>query len=269
VTPAAPVPPATTVTSAATVAAGPLAGPATRPAPAAGPGGKHARAARPRRRRTAVAVIASVLAAATAVTAAGVLRHHPAQPQWTTVFNGDGTASVTGSGARQLITLQPERALTKATTHAALVISAARYRDFTATLTVRTVRQLRRGAAGPANPWEAGWVLWHYTSNQRFYALTLEPGGWVLSKQDPAYPGGERFLASGKTPGFALGIPHLVRIDQAGPRITVTADGRQLTQFTDTKRPYLGGALGLYCEDSRVTFSNIRITPLPALGQQR
>jgi hypothetical protein len=114
------------------------------------------------------------------------------------VFNGNGVASVTG--AQPLITLRPQRALTPGTTHAALVISAARYRSFTATLTVRTARQLRRGAAGPPNPWEVGWVLWHYTSNQRFYALTLEPAGWVLSKQDPAYPGGERFLASGKAP---------------------------------------------------------------------
>jgi hypothetical protein len=133
---------------------------------------------------------------------------------------------------------------------------------------MRTVRQLRHGAAGPANPWEVGWVLWHYTSNQRFYALTLEPGRWVLSKQDPAYPGGERFLASGTTPGFALRVPHHVRIDQTGPQITVTADGRQLTKFTDTQRPYLTGALGLYCEDSRVTFSDIHVTPLLALGQQ-
>ena len=55
------------------------------------------------------------------------------------------------------------------------MISAGPYSDFAATLNVRTQQQLRRGAAGAPNPWEVGWVVWHYTSNQRFYALTLEP----------------------------------------------------------------------------------------------
>jgi hypothetical protein len=60
-----------------------------------------------------------------------------------------------------------------------------------------------------------------------------------------------------------------VRIDQAGAHITVTADGRRLTQFTDTQRPCLTGSLGLYCEDSQAYFSNIRSMPLLAPGQQR
>lgn len=60
------------------------------------------------------------------------------------------------------------------------------------------------------NPWEVGWLLWCFSpdpthpydpsptsnSNFRFYALTLKPNGWEVSKQDPAYPGGQRFLKS-------------------------------------------------------------------------
>ena len=147
------------------------------------------------------------------------------------------------------------------------MISAGSYNDFAATLNVRTQQQLRRGAAGAPNPWEVGWVVWHYTSNQRFYALTLKPTGWVLSKQDPAYPGDERFLASGTTPLFRVGVPHSVGVVQVGNRITVSADGHQLTQFTDTERPYLAGAFGMYSEDAQVQFDHIRITQLPASPQ--
>lgn len=60
------------------------------------------------------------------------------------------------------------------------------------------------------NPWEVGWLLWCFSpdpthpydpsptsnSNFRFYALCLKANGWEISKQDPAYPGGQRFLKS-------------------------------------------------------------------------
>lgn len=60
------------------------------------------------------------------------------------------------------------------------------------------------------NPWEVGWLLWCFSpdpthpydpsptsnSNFRFYALCLKPNGWEVSKQDPAYKGGQRFLKS-------------------------------------------------------------------------
>jgi 1,2-diacylglycerol 3-beta-glucosyltransferase len=185
------------------------------------------------------------------------------QSQWFPVFNGYGMTSVTGSGAQQVITLSPGRAVTRADTHSALVISKTWYQDFVANTHVRTVRQLRRGTAGRPNPWEVGWVVWHYTANQRFYALTLEPTGWVLSKQDPAFRGGERFLASGQFPRFRVGVTHSVGIVQIGNEITVSADGHRLARFTDRQRPYLSGAFGVYSEDSLARFWRIQLDPLP------
>ena len=102
-------------------------------------------------------------------------------------------------------------------------------------------------------------MLWHFTDSRHFYALALEARGWVLSKQDPAYRGDERFLASGRTPGFPLGHAHRVRITQAGPTMTIRADGHLLTRFTDARQPYLTGALGLYCEDSLAQFQAVHI----------
>jgi hypothetical protein len=112
-----------------------------------------------------------------------------------------------------------------------------------------------------------GWVVWHYTSNQRFYALTLEPTGWELSREDPAYRGDERFLASGRTPVFSLGAVHTVGIVQIGDQMTVSADGHLLAQFTDTRHAYRTGAFGFYSEDAQVRFGHVRLFRLPAPPQ--
>jgi hypothetical protein len=181
-----------------------------------------------------------------------------------TVFTGYGRTSIEGSGPTLAVTLDPARARDIDTTHSALVISSRFYADFVATVRVRTIRQLRQGAAGSPHAWEVGWVVWHYTSNEGFYALTLEPTGWVLSKQDPAYPGGQRFLASGSTPSFRVGFSHTVGIVQIGNQITLTTDGKLLTRFTDEQRPYLTGAFGFYAEDSEAHFDRVLLYQLPA-----
>lgn len=220
---------------------------------------------KPKRRRVLATAVATLLACAIvglATFTEGSGPHRPAP--WQSEFNGYGTTSITGAGPRVAVTLKPAQTKSRNVTHGALVVSTRSYSDFNATLQVRTLQQLRHGAAGAPKPWEVGWVVWHYTSNQHFYALTLEPTGWELSKQDPAYPGQERFLASGPSPAFGVGVTHFVGVTQSGNRITVSADGHWLTQFTDTQRPYLTGAFGLYCEDAQASFGHIRLVRLPA-----
>jgi hypothetical protein len=220
-----------------------------------------------RRRRSAkVLTLAAALVCATVgagLAWSAVAGQGTGHGQWVTVFTGYGHTEVTGSGAGQTITTAPSTTRSRRATHAALVVSRGRYADFVATLRVQTVRQLRRGAAGRPHPWEVGWVVWHYTSQHSFYALTLEPAGWLLSKQDPAYPGGERFLASGRIPHFRVGVPHRVGIVQIGDQITVSGDGHLLTRFTDTRQAYLSGSFGAYSEDSDARFWAIRVGTLP------
>ena len=233
-----------------------------RPAPIVPPPGRGRAGARKRIR--AVAVSAAIAFALLGGTLLFFDRGgHPQPSQWYQVFNGYGHTSVTGSGSDQTITLSVATTHSPRVTHAALVLSRLWYQDFAASAQVRTVRQLRGGSAGAPNPWEVGWVVWHYTSPQHFYALTLEPNGWLLSKQDPAYPGGERFLDSGKFPTFPVGGSHRVGIVQAGNQITVSADGRVLTKYIDTERPYVTGGFGLYAEDSVASFRAIHVQPLP------
>jgi 1,2-diacylglycerol 3-beta-glucosyltransferase len=231
-------------------------------APAAPPAPRK-RAWRPRLQTIALATAAAAVVAA-AVLVAARPSERLQRTQWYQVFSGYGHTTVSGSGANAAITLSVATTHSRRVTHAALVLSRTWSEDFVASARVQTVRQLRAGAAGTPNPWEVGWVVWHYSSPQHFYALTLESNGWLLSKQDPAYPGGERFLASGKLPRFPVGATHGVGVVQVGNQITVSAGGRLLTRFVDTQRPYLSGAFGIYAEDSVARFSDIHVQPLPA-----
>ena len=133
------------------------------------------------------------------------------------------------------------------------------------TVDVRTESQLRRG---DPNAWEVGWVLWHYSSSARFYAVALKPNGWELSKQDPSSPGGQRFLASGLTPRFPVGTTYRVSVVQVGSVIKVSTDGHLLTSYTDTDQPYLSGRIGFYTEDAKVSFRNIRVDDVSAASTE-
>lgn len=172
--------------------------------------------------------------------------------QWHLAFDGHGAVK----GTDDSVTMYPKSAEDLGSTHACLVHTDKKYGnkvDFE--ITVKTEEQVRKDEP---NPWEVGWVLWNYEDNNRFYALALKPNGWELSKQDPAYPGAQRFLASGDEPTFALNQEHRVHVIHEGNTVRFFANGEQLGEFTDEERPYEGGSIGLYTEDARVTFSNLK-----------
>lgn len=177
----------------------------------------------------------------------------PGEPHgpWGVVWTGYGSVSpVAGAGLR----LQPAVATAPAETHSALVTSSTPLGDVDVTWTYRTVSQLRTGSA--PNPWEAGWVLWHYADGTHFYYVLLKPNGWELGKEDPAYPGAQRFLATGEG-SFPIGQTYTVNVRQQGATISVSVDGAPLVVYTDTERPYLAGTIGLYDEDSTTDFSRV------------
>lgn len=169
--------------------------------------------------------------------------------RWTVRHSGYGT--VTGSDGE--VVLQPRAAADPDTTHAGLVHTTAECRDPSFSLTVHTERHLR---AGEPNPWEVAWVLWNFQDDTRFYAVALKPNGWEITKQDPAYPGNQRFLLTGDEPQFPIGSDYHVAITHDGPEMTVTVDGEELATVTDTDSPYREGAIALYVEDARVRFSD-------------
>ena len=180
--------------------------------------------------------------------------------QWEIIFDGYGEASCSDG----LLRLKPTSADSHDTTHAGLATSTSVEIEAggvqTIHTTMTTVRQLRED--GDPNAWEVAWLLWNYSDNNHFYALALKPNGWEVSKQDTAYEGAQRFLASGNTPVYPPGASHdvTVAIDTTNPAavsFVITVDGKELGTVTDSQTPYRSGAVAAYCEDSDVTFTPI------------
>src|SRR5436309_6384609 len=167
---------------------------------------------------------------------------------WVAEFDGYGVTSVERDGSN-VLELSPAASTRSGETHAALVRTSEGFGDLDMTVRLRTVDQLR---SGTPDPWEVGWVLWHYGDNTHFYYVALKPNGWELGKEDPAYPGAQRFLGGDNSPAFAVGPWHTVRVQQSGATFTLWADGSRLGSFTDRERPYLNGAIGVYSEDALV-----------------
>ncbi len=176
--------------------------------------------------------------------------------RWTDQWNGYGAIDVAGTGTQGSgLTLAPQAAAPW--DHSALVTTTAPLSNFSASVTLTTIKQLNTAP----NPWEVGWVLWGFTDNTHFYAFTPQPNGWELSKQDPAYPGDQRFLATGSTPKFPVGATYTVAVAQQGALMSVWVNGQFIVSFTDHERPYVSGSLGLYCEEAAVNYGQIFVTP--------
>jgi hypothetical protein len=181
---------------------------------------------------------------------------------WTTVFAGGGPVGVELESSAKVHTQTPTAPVDSSDTHSSLVRTTASFSgNMDVTYRMKTVSQTRTGAysGAAANAWERGWVLWQYTDNTHFYYFVVKTNGWELGKEDPAYAGSQRFLASGSTPTSALGTWNTVRVQQAANVITVSLDGTVVTTFTDNERPYTAGSVGLYNEDAHVRFGTIHV----------
>jgi hypothetical protein len=177
---------------------------------------------------------------------------------WKAVYNGYGVTKVVADAGLGSDVLQekPKSSTSPGETHAGLVKSLTAFGNVDSTVKVKTVSQLR---TPKPNAWEVGWVLWDYTDDTHFYYFTPKPNGWELGKEDPAYPGAQRFLATGSSPTYPIGRWYTVRVRQVSNTITVWVNGAQVVSFTDTQRPYLTGSLGLYNEDSQVRFESVTV----------
>jgi len=182
---------------------------------------------------------------------------------WVERFTGYGHAAIVSDDQlNQALELGPRAPAKPSQTHGALVTSVATFGDFDATVQFATVRQLRRPTP---NAWETGWLVWHYTDRSHFYYFVLEHGSWELGKEDPAYPKGQRFMATGSQSGLSPTKANVARIVQSGQTIFVYVNGLPVVRFLDDERPYMSGSFGLYCEDSIARFGLIHIAA-PAAG---
>jgi Domain of Unknown Function (DUF1080) len=176
---------------------------------------------------------------------------------WRFVYNGYGCNGFVTSNSNTMLFVQPATSTGPTETHGALVLGPSISGDFTLQVSAATTGQLR--VNDPPNAWEVGWVLWHYTDDSHFYYFVAKPNGWELGKEDPAYPGAQRFLATGTSPSFPIGAWYRMRVVQSGQTIQVFVNDLLITTFTDRERPYSSGRVGLYSEDAEVYFDNVSV----------
>lgn len=182
---------------------------------------------------------------------------------WAVQFAGYGSVQVV-SQANHRLRLTPAAASSTSETHSALVVSRGSFNApcLKLGLRQRTTSQLR--SAGTANPWETAWVVWDYVDNDHFSYLTFKPNGWEMGKRDPAYPGGQRFLATGEsvlTPVGTWRSPTITRrvISASATSIQVKLGATTVATFVDSERPYTNGKIGFYTEDAVADFDDVNL----------
>jgi hypothetical protein len=174
---------------------------------------------------------------------------------WLFVYDGYGCNAFVAPAGNTTLLEQPEVATQPSETHGSLVVGPATTGDVTVQVDMATSRQLRTGSA--PNTWEVGWLLWHYTDDVHFYYVILKPNGWEIGKEDPAYPGAQRFLATGSSLQFPIGQWYRVRVVQSGGTIQLFVNDLLIATAVDNDSPYTGGRIGLYTEDSESYFDNV------------
>jgi len=161
-----------------------------------------------------------------------------------------GPLGARDAAVARVLVLSPGAADSPDATHSALLVTRESYSGgISFAGRVRTVKQLRTGSL--PNPWECAWLVWNYQDAQHFYYVALKPAGWEIGKRDPAYPGGQRFLASGDD-AFPLGAWHDFLIVQGDASFAIQLNGVEVASLADSERPLTSGRLGLYTEDAEV-----------------
>jgi hypothetical protein len=176
---------------------------------------------------------------------------------WQFVYNGYGCNGFVTAYSNTMLFEQPATSTSPSETHASLVLGPYISGDFTLQVSAATRNQLR--VNGAPNTWEVAWVLWHYADDSHFYYFAAKPNGWELGKEDPAYPGAQRFLATGSSPSFPVGPWYRIRVTQSGQTMQVFVNDLLITTFTDSEQAYSSGRIGLYTEDAEAYFDNVSV----------
>jgi len=179
--------------------------------------------------------------------------------QWNVVQSGYGHVKIVDNGGgNNALELKPKAQSGQTATSSTEVIGPQHGDEFTFSGTISTPEQLRQGAT--PNAWETAWLVWNYTDNDHFYYFVPRANGWELGKRDPAYAGGQRFLATGSE-GWPLADSKQFTISKQGGTIEVKINGKVIATVTDDDQPYNGnGRIGIYSEDARVLADDIDLS---------
>ncbi len=179
---------------------------------------------------------------------------------WGIIYAGYGCVEINTDGSTQVLQQEPMTSTNLSETHAAMVIGPEFSSSLTYELRVYTDAQLRQN--DPPNYWEVAWIVWHYTDDEHFYYFIPKPNGWELGKEDPNYNGSQRFLNTSSDTLFPIQQWYDIKIEHniTTNTMTVYVDEQLIVEFTDYETPYTSGNIGLYNEDARVMFDDVRVS---------
>lgn len=179
--------------------------------------------------------------------------------KWTQVYNGYGQIL----NENGVLSMAPKASTQPSETHAPLVMNSTSWGDYSFTVRMNTVSQLRTGST--PNAWEVGWVLFRMQDAGHSYYFVQKPNGIELGKYIPEAPY-QYFLATAETPKLALGTWNTYKVILKGANIKILINGTQVINYTDPgpaggKGPlWLSGKIGLYNEDAHVHYDDVVVT---------
>lgn len=185
--------------------------------------------------------------------------------KWQSVYNGGGSSGVKkDQNGNNIFFMYPNISIFTNETHANLVKTAQQFSNFEMSAKVKTDKQLRKDTL--SNPWEAAWIFFRYTDEFHYYWFLLKPTGIELGKKDcdtctnPYL--GQIFLYSDDSPILKVGNWSNWEIEAIGNRIIISVNGTRIIDFLDhsMSQQLATGAIGLYTEDSAVSFDDIFVT---------
>lgn len=173
--------------------------------------------------------------------------------KWQIVYTGYGTVGIENGE----LSMASKASTQPSETHAPLVIAGdANWGDYTFTLRMNTLQQLRTGSA--PNPWEVGWIPFRMPDQSNFYYFILKTNGIELGK---AMSGDQqKFFVTQDNPKLTLNQWNDFKIVLKGANIKVYVNNSLVADYTDTSSPFLSGKIGLYNEDAHVHYDNVVVT---------
>jgi hypothetical protein len=195
--------------------------------------------------------------------------------KWKDVYNGYGSAGVivdASTAYQNVFHAKPATATgssvvnsdqTTSGTHAALIISTAKFHNYKLSLDMRTDKQLRQ--SNP-NTWEVAWVMFNYVDEWHHYYFTLKTNGYELGKKDNTKQLEQQVtLKEGTNMKNTIGTWYHLDIFVIDNHITIYVNNVKLANVYDTgMSSYFtnGGKIGLYTEDAEVRYDKVTIEPL-------
>ena len=185
--------------------------------------------------------------------------HYSPNRNWYGMWNGDGYMGTAKDSNTTVFVLNPKASAAKNETHSALAISTSVYKNFKLGADIKIDKQKRKYSP---HPWEGGWILWHWNDSTHHYYVALKTTGQEIGKYDGGTnPASQLILRTTDKPPAEVGEWDHLELTVVNNHATAVIDGIKTFDFYD-KSSFDSGRIAMYCEDSKVSFDNVFVTPL-------